>query len=146
MKMNDNNDLTTKNARVYFDPFFDEFFDFGMPRHFEHHMQKFMRTDVTEEADSYLLSMELPGFKKEDVALDLENGYLTICATKSSEESDKKNYIRHERLTESCKRSFYVGDGVTEEDVDASMEDGILKVKVMKKTEKVPKANRILIK
>lgn len=142
---NNNNDLITRNDRIYYDPFFDEFFDFAMPRQ-ERYMQKFMKTDVTEEEDSYLLSMDLPGFKKENISLDLDNGYLTISASKDNSSEDGKKYIRRERSYESCKRSFYVGEGITADDVSANMEDGVLKIKVMKKIEAPQKSKRIEIK
>lgn len=140
-----NNDLITRENKVYYDPFFDEFFDFAMPRQ-DRYMQKLMKTDVTEESDCYLLSMDLPGFKKEDISLDFDNGYLTISATKNNVNEDGKKYIRRERSYESCKRSFYVGDGLTADDITANMEDGVLKIKVMKKTEAPQKSKRIEIK
>ncbi len=142
---NNNSDLITRNNKIYYDPFFDEFFDFAMPTK-ERYMQKLMKTDVTEEEDSYLLSMDLPGFKKENISLDLDNGYLTICASKDNAQEDDKKYIRRERSYESCKRSFYVGDGLSVDDISANMEDGVLKIKVMKKVEAPKKSKRIEIK
>ena len=75
--------------------------------------------------------MDLPGFKKEDVKLDLQNGYLTITANRTADHDEKDgqgHYIRQERYTGSCARSFYVGDELKPEDVKASFEDGILKL------------------
>ena len=142
---NNNNEIMTRNSKVYYDPFFDEFFDFAMPRH-DNRFSKLMKTDVAEDKDAYNMSMELPGFKKENVSLDLENGYLTITATKDSEVEENKKFIRRERTHESCKRSFYVGEGVNATDISASMEDGILKVKVLKKVEALETTKRIEIK
>lgn len=144
MKTN-NNELTTRNNKVYYDPFFDEFFDFAMPRR-ENHFSKLMKTDVTEDNESYNMSMELPGFKKENVSLDLENGYLTISANKETNTDENKKFIRRERTCESCKRSFYVGEGVSVSDISANMEDGVLKIKVMKKVEEPKSSKRIEIK
>ncbi len=145
MKTNNNEITTRNNNKVYYDPFFDEFFDFAMPRH-ENRFAKLMKTDVTEDNDSYNLTMELPGFKKENVSMDLDNGYLTISANKEANAEENKKFIRRERTYESCKRSFYVGDGVTVSDVSANMEDGVLKVKVMKKVETPEASKRIEIK
>ena len=80
--------------------------------------------------------MDLPGFKKEDIKAQVENGYLTISAAKGVEkkEDDKKGqYIRQERFSGACSRSFYVGDNVTEQDITAKFEDGILKLSIPKK-------------
>ncbi len=99
-----------------------------------------MKTDVKETDGSYEVAIDLPGFKKEDVSAALENGYLTIQAVKSldKEEKDKEGkYIRRERYAGSCSRSFYVGDKVKEEDIQARFEDGILKLSVPKKNEAI---------
>ncbi len=94
-----------------------------------------MRTDVKETEDSYILEMDLPGYSKADVQASLEDGYLTITATKNSsnEEKDKDGkYIRRERFYGNCSRSFYVGDAVTDEDINAKFDNGILYMKVKK--------------
>ncbi|QNM04672.1 Hsp20/alpha crystallin family protein [Qiania dongpingensis] len=99
-----------------------------------------MKTDVKETDGSYEVAIDLPGFKKEDVSATLENGYLTIQAVKGldKEEKDKEGkYIRRERYAGSCSRSFYVGDRVKEEDIQARFEDGILKLSVPKKNEAI---------
>ncbi|MCD2493158.1 Hsp20/alpha crystallin family protein [Lacrimispora sp. NSJ-141] len=99
-----------------------------------------MKTDVKETDGSYEVAIDLPGFKKEDVSAALENGYLTIQAVKGldKEEKDKEGkYIRRERYAGSCSRSFYVGDKVKEEDIQARFEDGILKLSVPKKNEAI---------
>ena len=98
-----------------------------------------MKTDVKETDAGYELDIDLPGYKKEDVKAQLKDGYLTISA-ETKKDDDKKDdngkYIRRERYYGSCSRSFYVGDDVTEEDIRAKFEDGILKVSVPKKQPK----------
>ena len=98
-----------------------------------------MRTDVKETDNSYELDMDMPGFDKGDIKAELKNGYLTISASsnRNNDEKDKDGkYIRRERYTGSCSRSFYVGDDVKQEDIKAKFENGILKVTVPKKEEK----------
>ena len=88
-----------------------------------------MKTDVHEHEDHYEVDIDLPGFKKEDITLELQNGYLTITASKGLEEEgkDKKGKIVHqERYSGSMTRSFYIGENVNEEDVKAKFEDGVL--------------------
>lgn len=100
------------------------------------HAKNLMKTDVRENEDTYEIDVDLPGFKKEEISVSLENGYLSIGANKSldKDETDKKgNYIRRERYSGSCSRSFYVGDAVEQEDVAAKFEDGILRLTVRKK-------------
>lgn len=99
-----------------------------------------MNTDVKEFDDRYELSLQLPGFKKEDINAELKDGYLTISAShndKKEEKDDNGHYIRRECYYGQCKRSFYVGDDITEEDIQAEFSDGILKLEVPKK-EPVP--------
>lgn len=142
--MKNNNELSLRNGRFYFDPFFDAFFDFPTTKQNKRGLG-FMKTDISEDENSYKLSIELPGFKKENIALDLNNGYLTVTATRE-EETEEKKYLRRERSFESCKRSFYVGDGVTEDDVTATMENGVLLINLLKRVEEAPKTKRIEIK
>lgn len=95
-----------------------------------------MKTDVKDTEQGYDIIMNLPGVKKEDVKAELKNGYLTITASTSSdrnEEDQEGRYIRRERYTGSGTRSFYVGDGVKEEDISARFEDGTLKLQIPKK-------------
>ena len=99
------------------------------------HAKNEMKTDVRETEDGYELDIDLPGFKKEDVSAKLENGYLTITAAKGldkDEKNDKGVYIRRERYSGQCARTFYVGEAVTQEDIKAKFEDGILKVTIPK--------------
>ena len=109
-----------------------------------------MKTDIRETDHSYELEMDLPGFKKDEIRVSLENGYLTVSAAKGldQDEQEKKTgkYIRRERYSGSCSRSFYVGDGVTEEDIKARFEDGILKLDIPKKdAEKIEQKKYISI-
>ncbi len=99
-----------------------------------------MKTDIHENDASYLVEMELPGYKKEDIKADLKDGYLTITASRNEtkEEHDSKGKcIRKERYTGSCNRSFYVGKELTQEDIKAAFSDGILRLSIPKE---VPKA------
>ena len=98
-----------------------------------------MKTDIREHDTGYELDVDLPGFKKDEINIELENGYLTISAAKGldKDEQDKKGkYIRKERYAGAMQRSFYVGDAVTEKDVKAKFEDGILKLSIPKKDAK----------
>lgn len=106
-----------------------------------------MKTDVKEKDGNYELDIDLPGFKKEDVNIQLEKGYLTITAAKSlnKDEDDQKGYIRKERWFGNCSRSFYVGESIRSEDIKAKMEDGILHMTVPKETKQIPQRNTILI-
>ena len=97
---------------------------------------KIMKTDIREHDGGYELDVDLPGFKKDEINVELENGYLTISAAKGldKDEQDKKGkYIRRERYAGAMQRSFYVGDEVTQEDIKARFEDGILRVSIPKK-------------
>ncbi len=95
-----------------------------------------MRTDIKENESGYELSIDLPGYKKEDVKAELKDGYLTISA-ESKQEKDQKDskgkYIRRERYYGTCSRSFYVGEDLDQNDISAKFEDGILKLSVPKK-------------
>ena len=133
---------------MFNDGFLDDLFDDKWERDFERalrraepkgmfgkHAANVMKTDVRESKDGYDVFVDLPGFKKEDVKLDLENGYLTITANRSEDldEKDKEgHYIRQERCTGSCARSFYVGEELKPEDVTAKFENGILSLKLPK--------------
>ena len=109
-----------------------------------------MKTDVKEHETGYELDIDLPGYKKEDVQAQLKDGYLTITAsnkTSNDQKDEAGKYIRRERYYGTCSRSFYVGDDVTEEDIKAKFEDGILKINVPKreKKEEIPQKKYICI-
>ena len=95
-----------------------------------------MKTDVKENDKGYSVEIDLPGYKKEDVQASLEDGYLTISASKNSSNEEKDEdgkYIRRERFYGNCSRSFYVGEAVTDADITAKFEDGILNLTIPKK-------------
>ena len=113
------------------------------------HARGLMKTDVRETDTAYELDVDLPGFKKDEIQVQLENGYLTISASKGldKDQKDKEGrYIRRERYTGQSSRSFYVGDSVAREDVTAKFEDGILRLTVPKKVHReIPQTNYIAI-
>ena len=113
------------------------------------HAQNMMKTDIRETDSSYELDIDLPGFKKDEISVQLKDGYLTLTAAKGldKDSQDKKgNYIRKERYAGTMSRSFFVGEAVTEGDIHAKYEDGILKISVPKKEpEKVEKNGYISI-
>lgn len=137
-----------------FDDMWDDVFDSmtAFNRHnplYGKHAKNIMKTDVRETDGSYELDIDLPGFKKDEVKVDLKNGYMTISAAKSlDKESEKKNerYIRRERYSGQMTRSFYVGEDIEPKDVSAKFEDGILKVSLPKKEHKeLPHSSSISI-
>ena len=112
------------------------------------HAARVMKTDVQEHEDRYVLDIDLPGFKKDELDLKLENGYLTVSAEKGldKEEKDKKGkMLCQERYVGAMERSFYVGDLVTPEDIKAKFEDGVLQITVPKKEAKLPERRTIMI-
>ena len=118
-----------------FDTFFD---DFKRPARSNTNINV-MRTDIKETDAGFELDIDLPGYKKEDVQAELKDGYLTISAktnTTREEKDENGKYIRKERYSGSCSRSFYVGEQLEQEDIKAGFEDGILKVMVPKKEAK----------
>ena len=130
----------------------DDFFevpDFPRFSGFGNTANNIMHTDVKELDAGYEIEMNLPGFKKEDVQAELKDGYLTIHATTQSSD-DKKDestgkYIRKERYSGSCSRSFYVGEDVKQEDIKAKFENGVLIVSVPKKEAKPAVENKHII-
>ena len=113
------------------------------------HAARVMKTDVREHEDHYVLDIDLPGFKKDELDLKLENGYLTVSAEKGldKEEKDKKGkMLCQERYVGAMERSFYVGDLVTQEDIKAKFENGVLQLNVIKKeARKLPEKKLIQI-
>lgn len=129
--------MPTRSNRLFnnmmLDPF-DAFFD-TTPS-----MQKttpsLMRTDIRETESGFELTVDLPGFSKDDVSAELKDGYLTInaqTATESEDKDEKGTWIRKERFSGSCSRSFYVGEDIREDDIRAKFEQGLLKIVVPKK-------------
>ena len=116
-------------------PFNDEFWGKKNPLYGKH-AQNMMKTDIRETDGSYELDVDLPGFKKDEIKVQLKDGYLTLAAAKGldKDEKDKEgNYIRRERYAGALSRSFYVGNGVKNEDVHAKFENGVLRLSVPKK-------------
>ena len=113
-------------GEMFSDPFFTE------------GESKVMRTDIKEKKDKYLININLPGYEKENIKLEVEDGYLLVHATMNSDKEEKEEgkYVRKERYVGSCSRSFYVGDDVKSEDIKASFKNGTLKIEVPKKEEK----------
>lgn len=124
---------------IFNDNFMDSVFDdmFSVPVAFTTPSSRWMSTNIKDSGEDYQLEMELPGFEKKDIHAELKNGYLTISADRQGtrEENDKKGrYVRKERYSGSCKRSFYVGDTLREEDFHASFDNGVLKLSFPKET------------
>lgn len=120
---------------IFDDSFVDDVFDsmFSFPFQYKKAAGQ-MNTDISDCGDSYQIEIELPGFAKEDVKAELKDGYLTIVATKDeTKESNEEQYIRRERYTGQCSRSYYVGDQVTKEDIQAKFDNGVLSLRVPKK-------------
>ena len=127
---------------IWSENLFDDFFGDSFEKHFfperdalyGKHAKNLMKTDVKELDGSYEMDIDLPGFKKDEVSVELDGGYLTISAAKGldKDETDKAGrYIRQERYAGQCSRSFYVGD-VRPEAVSARYEDGILHLEIPK--------------
>ena len=113
------------------------------------HAQNLMKTDVREKDNAYELDVDLPGFKKDEITVDLKDGYLTIGASKGldKDQSDENGkYIRRERYAGVCSRSFYVGENIRPEEIGAKYEDGILRLSVPKADRKeLPASTSIFI-
>ena len=141
-----------ENLMDVFDDFDRSFFrGFGNIDHtlYGKHAQHMMKTDVKELEDSYEVDIDLPGFKKDEIHLELNNGYLTISTEKTLEkdnEGKKGKMLRQERYSGVMQRSFFVGEHLTEEDIKASYDSGVLHVIIPKKdAPKAPEKKTILI-
>ena len=140
-----------ENLMDVFNDFDRDFFrGFGRPEHmlYGKNAPRMMKTDVKETETGYELDVDLPGFRKDEIRLDLENGYLTISTEKSLENKEEKKgkVLRQERYSGTMSRSFYVGDSLTEEDIKAKYENGVLSLTIPKKeARKVPEKKQILI-
>ena len=147
---------------IFEENFIDDLFGFPYMKEFdnmEHDMERklygrkasrMMKTDIREKDDNYEISVDLPGFKKEDITVELDNGYITISASKNldKDENNKKGkLLRQERYAGSMTRSFYVGENVEKEDVDANYRHGVLNLTIPKKAieKKIPEKNLIAI-
>ncbi len=133
--------MPRKNYSLFDDLFRDDFFDKKMPT--------LMKTDIKELKDKYQLEVDLPGYKKENINIELEEGYLRISAKVEEKKDDEEsNYLHKERYYGECTRSFYVGEDIKEEEISAEFTDGILKIDIPKKEEEetVPEKKQIEIK
>ena len=136
---------------IFGENLFDDWMDFSFPTFdrafYGNGSRSVMKTDVKETDKGYELDIELPGYQKEDVKAQLKDGYLTVQAAKNvnnDEKNDEGAYIRRERYAGTMSRSFYVGDNVTEADIQAKFEDGILKLSVPKKEAKKVEENKYI--
>ena len=111
---------------MFRDPFFNE------------GESKLMKTDIKEKKDKYIIDIDLPGYEKEGIKIEIQDGYLTVHASINKEENDeeKGKYVRKERYVGECSRNFYVGDNVKEEDVKAKFKNGTLTLEIPKKEER----------
>ena len=140
-----------ENMMDVFNDFDRDFFrGFGRPEHmlYGKNASRMMKTDVKETEEGYELDVDLPGFAKDEIRLDLANGYLTISTEKNLENKDEKKgrVLRQERWSGTMSRSFYVGEYLTEEDIKARYENGVLSLKIPKKeAPKAPEKKTILI-
>ena len=142
---------------IFGENLFDDFFGFPDWREFRnidrklygHNAAREMKTDVHEHEDHYEMHIDLPGFKKDEITLTLENGYLTVAAAKGldvDKENKKGKVIRQERYAGAMQRSFYVGEQLTEEDIGAKYEHGVLSLTIPKKeVQKLPEKKVIMI-
>ena len=113
--------------------FFDNFLDDLEPKK----MDKMMKCDIYEEDGKYIIEMDVPGMKKEDISIEFEDGNLTITASNETVEKENKKYLRKERVSSSkCTRSFYLGD-ISEDEIKAEFIDGILKISVPKENKEI---------
>ena len=119
--------------RNHFD-LFDEMF---RDPFFEGTESKVMKTDIKEKKDKYLIDIDLPGYEKENINMEISDGYLTIHASVNKEMDDEKGkYVRKERYVGECSRSFYIGENVKEEEIKAKFKNGTLTIEVPKKDDK----------
>ena len=131
----------------WMDSFEEEFFGRKNPLYGKH-AKNMMKTDVRETDGTYEVDIDLPGFKKEDISVSFENGYLTVSTNKTLDRDDKDKdgkYIRQERYAGSMSRSFFIVKNIPKEDIKAKYEDGVLRLSVPKKDIKVIENNTISI-
>ena len=142
---------------IFGENLFDDWFDFPDFRDLDkaekklygRHAERLMKTDVHEHDDHYEVDIDLPGFSKDEIKIELNDGYLQVSAAKGldkDENTKKGKLIRQERYAGAMQRSFYVGDGITEEDIKAAFKHGVLSLSIPKKEkEKLPEKKLILI-
>lgn len=138
-----------------FDEFFDDFFNVpafddkamqkAQKKLYGRHAANMMKTDVQDHGDHYEVDIDLPGFQKDELTLELKNGYLVINAAKGLDQDEKEKktgkYVRRERYAGSMSRTFYVGEEVKQEDIHAKYESGVLRLCIPKAEEKKPEVD-----
>ena len=134
-----NNMIKNDNYGIL-DPLFDELFFGNKNKH------EVMKTDIKDEGDHYLMKIDLPEVKKENIKLSLEDGYLIVSAKfdYNNEDKENNNYIRRERHYGNCSRSYYLGEDVTEEDIKAKLQDGVLTLNVKKVDPKAKETKKFI--
>ena len=134
-----NNMIKNDNYGIL-DPLFDELFFGNKNKH------EVMKTDIKDEGDHYLMKIDLPEVEKENIKLSLEDGYLIVSAKfdYNNEDKEKNNYIRRERHYGNCSRSYYLGEDVTEEDIKAKLQDGVLTLNVKKVDPKAKETKKFI--
>ena len=142
---------------IFGEDVFDDWFDFpdfrdmdrAQRKLYGRHADRMMKMDVHEAEDHYEVDIDLPGFKKEEITLELENGYLSVQAAKGLDQDDqdrKGRLIRQERYAGAMQRSFYVGEQIREEDIKASFKHGVLNLQIPKQDQpKIPEKKTIQI-
>lgn len=135
--------FTPARRNFGFDLFDDFFNDPFFSSSYSRQDSSMMKTDVKDDGVSYQLAIDLPGFKKEDIKAELKGGYLTIAASREENKDEKDEtgkFVRRERYTGSCRRTFYVGDNIKQEDISAGFENGVLKIQFPKEAPKAVEA------
>ncbi len=141
---------------IFHEDLFDDLLNLTMPdfgevdrKLYGKHAARVMKTDVHEHEDHYEVDIDLPGFKKDEISLKLDGGYLTVSAAKGLDKDEKTKagkLIRQERYAGAMERSFFVGEDITEEDIKAKFENGVLQLNVIKKeAQKLPEKKLIQI-
>ncbi len=134
--------LLTNRVNNFWDDMFNDPFFTGIRSN-----NQVMKTDIHEKDGDYVMDMELPGYKKEDIKADLKDGYLTISAKKDEteeEKDDEGNCVHKERYTGTCSRSFFVGNDLKEEDIKAAYNDGVLTLTFPKEPEKIEEQPKMI--
>ena len=141
---------------IFHEDLFDDLLNLTMPdfgevdrKLYGKHAARVMKTDVHEHEDHYEVDIDLPGFKKDEISLKLDGGYLTVSAAKGLDKDEKTKagkLISQERYAGAMERSFFVGEDITEEDIKAKFENGVLQLNVIKKeARKLPEKKLIQI-
>lgn len=135
--------FTPARRNFGFDVFDDFFNDPFFSSSFNRQDASMMKTDVKDDGTNYQLAVDLPGFQKEDIKAELKDGYLTIAASHEENKDEKDEhgkYVRRERYTGSCRRAFFVGDAMKQEDIQAAFENGVLRLQFPKEAPKAVEA------